>query len=64
MDVMKKDFDGWTIVYSRSGYHPEFGYPIGEFLCTSKQRALDHIENLKKETGLDDFETKDYVEGK
>lgn len=40
----------WVVVRSKSGKHPEYGYPIGEILC----RSLEDVESAIKNSGMDD----------
>lgn len=60
MKTSKSSLDGYLVVKSKSGIHPECGYPIGQFLVRNYEIAQEAI----KKSGMTDPEIipyEDYV---
>lgn len=49
-DGEKIPVNTWWVVKSKSGKHPEIGYPMGEVLC----RNWEDIPEIIKDSGMND----------
>lgn len=45
-----EEMKDWLILLSKSGKHPEYGYPMGEYLCRSQKE----VEGVIKQSGMTD----------
>jgi len=42
----KWEMKDWKVARSLSGYSPEFGFPIGEYLCRDEEEVKSCVEKL------------------